>query len=199
MTDGIRISVSSVSSDTAFLSRLFSRSRSFRRFAWSWLLRPLLTPCSARIRTGVALSGASCRRRASPRRGVSPGKNADLRRTTAGYTTPKPWSRELRSHLPARPARHRLRSSSCPSARSFAARFLHAVLADRRSADRFARHDQLTKGLLPPSQRPCRAHKIGPPLAGPIRPCPEARKEHTGRKDVKIKDLTFGTIGNRQG
>jgi hypothetical protein len=28
-------------------------------------------------------------------------------------------------------------------------------------------------------------------------PCPEARKEHTGRKDVKIKDLTFGTIGNR--
>lgn len=93
------------------------------------------------------------------RREISPGKNADLPCTTAGFTPSGPWSRELRDHWLARPARRRLVSGSCTSARNFAPRFLHAVLAVRRSAVHFARCDQLTGGLPPPSQRPCRAHQ----------------------------------------
>ena len=69
-----------------------------------------------------------------------------------------PWSREFCGPLPAHPAQPRLISSFCPSARSFAPRFLHAVLAVRRSVVRFARCDQLTRGLSPPGRCPCRAH-----------------------------------------
>ena len=47
---------------------------------------------------------------------ISPGKNAVLRRTTAEFTPPGPWPSRLRSLLPARPARRRLVSGSCPSA-----------------------------------------------------------------------------------
>jgi hypothetical protein len=47
---------------------------------------------------------------------ISPGKNAVLRRTTAEFTPPGPWPSRLRGLLPARPARRRLVSGSCPSA-----------------------------------------------------------------------------------
>src|SRR5450759_3511465 len=60
--------------------------------------------------------------------------------------------------MPACPARLRLLSGSCSSARSFAPRFLHAGLTERRSAARFARCDQLAGGLPPPSRCPCWAH-----------------------------------------
>src|SRR5450759_1106431 len=60
--------------------------------------------------------------------------------------------------MPACPARLRLLSGSCSSARSFAPRFLHAGLTERRSAVCFARCDQLAGGLPPPSRCPCWAH-----------------------------------------
>jgi hypothetical protein len=151
----------------AGLSRIFGRMASSRRpillhrpsFGPSpgrepRLLRPLLTSRSAHQRGASPFQAQS---------EISPGKNADLRCTTAGFTPPEPWSRELRDHWLARPARRRLISSFCSSARSFAPRFLHAVLAVRRSAVHFARCDQLTGGLSPPSQRPCRAHPGGGP------------------------------------
>ena len=43
---------------------------------------------------------------------ISPGKNADLPCTTAGFTLPGLWSRELRDHWLARPVRPRLVSGS---------------------------------------------------------------------------------------
>src|SRR3990172_9105269 len=119
------------------------------RRAGAPLLRPLLTSRSAQLRAASPFQAQG---------EISPGKNADLPCTTAGSTPPGPWSRELRGHVPARPARLRLISGSCSSARRFAPCFLHAVLAVRRSALHFARCDQLTGGLSPPSQRPCRAH-----------------------------------------
>ena len=48
---------------------------------------------------------------------------------------------------------------SCSSPRSFVPRFLHAGLTVRRSAVPFACVHQLTRGLSPPSQGPCRAHQ----------------------------------------
>src|SRR5450759_1670533 len=60
--------------------------------------------------------------------------------------------------MPACPARLRLLSGSCSSARSVAPRFLHAGLTERRSAVRFTRYDQLAGGLPPPSRCPCWAH-----------------------------------------
>src|SRR5450759_4666523 len=60
--------------------------------------------------------------------------------------------------MPACPALLRLLSGSCSSARSFAPRFLHAGLTERRSAVCFARCDQLAGGLPPPSRCPCWAH-----------------------------------------
>ncbi len=79
-----------------------------------------------------------------------------------------PWSRGLRGFWPARPARLRLLSGSCSSARSFAPRFLHADLAVRRSAVCFAHCDQLTRGLPPRSRCPCpcRARQIQRPPPG---------------------------------
>src|SRR5690625_3347634 len=60
--------------------------------------------------------------------------------------------------MPARPARQRLLSGSCPSARSFAPRFLPTLGHPYAVALRFARCDQLTVGLAPTRVRPCWAH-----------------------------------------
>ena len=69
------------------------------------LLRPLLTSGSTSSASGFHPQGQ-----------ISPGKNAILHRTTAAFTTPDPWPQELRSRLPARPGRRRLRCDSCTSA-----------------------------------------------------------------------------------
>ena len=90
---------------------------------------------------------------------ISPGKNAVLRCTTAGFTPPEPWSSELRDLVLARPARHRLGSGSCTSARSFATRFLPTVGRPSAVAVRFDRDDLLSTGLAPARQRPCWAHQ----------------------------------------
>ena len=69
------------------------------------LLRPLLTSGSASQASGFHPQGQ-----------ISPGKNTILHRTTAAFTSPGLWPRELRSHLPARPSRRRLTCGSCSSA-----------------------------------------------------------------------------------
>ena len=61
--------------------------------------------------------------------------------------------------MPARPARQRLLSGSCSSARSFAPRFLPTLGRPHAVALHFVRCDQLTAGLAPAGVRPCRAHK----------------------------------------
>src|SRR5204863_7975491 len=104
----------------------------------------------------------------------------------------------LRGFWPARPARLRLVSGSCSSARSFAPRFLHAALAVRRSAVRFVRRDQLTRGLSPPSQCPCRAHQQkGPPPPGAAltNAAPQLFVEHDlSRKPVSTPDHVRGRL-----
>ena len=97
------------------------------------LLRPLLT---SRLRLSPPPFQAQSE--------ISPGKNAILPRTTAAFTPPEPRPQELRSHLPARPARRRLVSSSCPSARGFASCFLPTLGRPRAVALRFVRCGQLT-------------------------------------------------------
>ena len=111
------------------------------------LLRPLLTS-----RSGSSPSSFQTRGE------ISPGKNAILPRTVAGFTPPDPWPRELRGQLPARPDRHRLISGSCPSTHGFAPRFLSTVGHPSAVAFRFARCGQLAGGLTPPRSRPCWAH-----------------------------------------
>ena len=59
---------------------------------------------------------------------------------------------------PARPARPRLVSGSCSSARSFAPRFLPTLGRPHAVALRFTRRDQLVTGLSPAGTRPCRTH-----------------------------------------
>jgi hypothetical protein len=69
--------------------------------------------------------------------------------------------------LPARPARQRLIPGSCPSARSFAPRFLSTLSHPHAVALRFVRRDQLTAGLSPARVRPCWAHKGADSAARP--------------------------------
>jgi hypothetical protein len=76
----------------------------------------------------IALSGA---RRDLPREDREPSRHDH------GIDAVPPWSRGLGDLLPARPARRRLISGFCPSARSFACR------------------GPLTRGLPPPRSRPC--------------------------------------------
>jgi len=89
---------------------------------------------------------------------ISPGKNAILPRTTAGFTQPDLWPQELRDLWLARPDRLRLVSGSCSSARGFAPRFLPTLGHPHAVALRFVRCGQLTAGLSPTRLRPCWAH-----------------------------------------
>ena len=66
-------------------------------------------------------------------------------------------TRALRLVAP-RPARQRLLSDSCPSARGFAPRFLPTRGHPHAVALRFIRRGQLMGGLPPPRSRPCWAH-----------------------------------------
>ena len=114
----------------------------------------MLTSRSADLAAGVALSGAS---------ETSPGKNIGLHRTTAGFTPPKPWSRASRSlarspcsappHIQFLSVGLRFRSTR-PSRRPRGPTLCASL--------RFARCDQLTRGLPPPRRCPCRAHKKNP-------------------------------------
>jgi len=113
-----------------------------------WLLRPLLTSRSGSTPLPFQARGE-----------ISPGKNAILHRTTAAFTLPDPWPRELRASLHARPDRHRLISGSCSSARGFAPRFLPTLGRPHAVALHFVRCGQLTMGLAPTRLRPCWAHK----------------------------------------
>ena len=116
-----------------FITPTFRRgfTAPFRR---SLRLRGLLMPCTSGRHTSslsfsfgpspgdpTTTTSADFSLRASPspfqaRGEISPGKNAILHRTTAAFTSPGPWPRELRSHMPARPGRRRLGYGSCTSA-----------------------------------------------------------------------------------
>ncbi len=109
--------------------------------------------------TSADFSAPRARRPFRPQAESSPGKNAVLHRTTAGFTSPELWSSQLRGPLPARPARRRLRSGSCTSAHGLAPRFLPTLGHPRTVAVRFDQDDLLRAGLAPARQRPCWAHK----------------------------------------
>ncbi len=117
------------------------------------LLRPLLTSCTARW--GASPFQARGR--------ISLGKERwPSRRNHPIYCT-VPWSSELRGHPPARPGPHSLRSAFCTSARRCASGFLQTVRCLAALASRLDRHDLLSRGLAPRSQRPCQAHELSVP------------------------------------
>lgn len=88
---------------------------------------------------------------------ISPGKNAILPRTTAGFTLPDTWPQELRGFMPVRPDRHRLLSV-----------LVHRLAVSiRASSPRSVALPQLRftsfavaslRGFAPPRLRPCWAH-----------------------------------------
>jgi len=90
----------------------------------SGLLRPRLTSRSSAHRAGSPFQTQG---------EISPGKNAILHRTAAGFTPPGPWPSKLRGLLPARPARHRLVSGFCPSARGLRSRLPSHARSPSRS------------------------------------------------------------------
>jgi hypothetical protein len=106
---------------------------------------------------------------------------SDLHRCPFGHKARSP---QVRTHsFPARPPNLRHRplvtrasrslarspwsapplSGSCPSAHSFAPRFLPTLGHPHAVALRFARCDQLATGLPPVRVRPCWAHKLKAP------------------------------------
>jgi hypothetical protein len=128
------------------------------------LALPIVRPFAARAAT-IASADFSLRWPCGPRRSFRR-KARPPRVSASAFAARPPDIRRLSlGHEsfavigPLAPARLSLVSGSCSSARSFAPRFLHASLAARRSAVRFARCDQLTRGLPPPNQCPCRAHQ----------------------------------------
>ena len=125
------------------------------------LLRPLLTSRSTLSVSPFQAQGE-----------ISPGKNALLHCTTAGFTPPR--------------LDHKGFAVSCPLAllgsafypvlvhrlAIYAPRFLPTLGHPHAVALRFARCDQLTAGLAPAGVRPCWAHKIkttGAPGPGGLR------------------------------
>ena len=123
-----------------------------RPFA-SQLLWPLLTSRSGSAPSPFQAQGE-----------ISPGKNALLHRTTAGFT-------------PLRLG-HESFAASCPLAllgsafypvlvhrlTVYASRFLPTLSHPCAVALHFVRCGQLTGGLAPPGVRPCRAHKKSPAI-----------------------------------
>ena len=88
------------------------------------LLLPLLTSRSPALSAGSPFQAQG---------EISPGKNAVLHRTAAGFTPPEPWPSRLRGLMPARPARHRLVSGSCPSAHGLRSRLPSHARSPSRS------------------------------------------------------------------
>src|ERR1700682_2793308 len=92
-----------------------------------------------------------------PQGEISPGKDIDLRCTTAGSTSPCLGHNGFAVDCPLALLGSASSPIFCSSPRGFVPRFLHAGLTVRRSALHFARCAQLTRGLPPPDQCPCRA------------------------------------------
>ena len=132
------------------------------------LLRPRLTSRSASTASPFQAQGE-----------ISPGKSVTLLRATAGFTSPGHRPSELCGHLPARPARRRLRSGSCTSARGCAPRFLPTVGHPSAVAVRFSHDGLFLGGLSPPGWRPCRAH-IGIGVPGDYPEIPSHTTWHAG-------------------
>ena len=147
-------------------SPLFPCGRSVSSVIWAFCLRgarPFRSPHRSALRASATTVSADFSLRVAtsalqPQGEISPGKNAALPRTTAGFMPPRTRPRELCGHWPARPAGRRLLSGFCSSARGFAPRFLPAFGRPRAAALRFTRRGQLVGGLPPPRLRPCWAH-----------------------------------------
>ena len=123
------------------------------------LVRPFAARLAGTTTTASADFSLRFRRRPFRREARSPqvrtrsftAQPPDLRRLSLDH-------KSFAVSLPARPARHRLISGSCPSARGFAPRFLPTLGRPHAVALRFVRCGQLTGGLPPPRSRPCWAH-----------------------------------------
>ena len=150
-------------------------------------LRPLPAPTTAAARRSLRVPTSAFQ----PQGEISPGKNALLHCTTAGFTPPRLDHKSFAELRPlallgnafyAQSASRGRLSGSCPSARSFAPRFLPTLGRPHAVALRFVRCDQLTVGLAPTRVRPYRAHvKKGRPRDRPktssleeLRPCTAA-------------------------
>ena len=92
-------------------------------------------------------------------------RRVEVRGPASVGTSPEPWPSGLCGHVPARPARRRLVSGFCPSARGFAPRFLPTVGRPSAAALRFDQDGLLSAGLAPARQRPCWAHMSKAQLA----------------------------------
>jgi len=135
------------------------------------LPRPLLTSGCASSAPGFHPHGQ-----------ISPGKNAILHRTTAASTSPGPWPRELRSHLPARPGRRRLRCGSCTSAHGLRSALpLHARSPLRSCAS--------LASLWPARPGTC-TPKIAPMLGAQERRVPSGHPFRRTRNATRQEELT---------
>ena len=88
---------------------------------------------------------------------ISPGKDALLHRTTAGFTPPRLDHKSFAVSCPLA-LRQRLLPDSCSSARSFDSRLLSTVARPSAVALHFAHRGQLAAALSPTRVRPCWAH-----------------------------------------
>ena len=123
-------------------------SRSALRQNSPRLLRPLLTSRSASSASPFQARGE-----------ITPGKNAILHRTTAAFTSPGPWPRELRSRLPARPGQRRLRCGSCTSAHGLRSTLPPHARSPSRSCASLASLSPARPRTSTRRSRPCGAHK----------------------------------------
>ena len=100
---------------------------------------------------------------------ISPDKNGIPRRTTAALTSLGPWLQELRSHLPARPGRRRLRCGSCTAARGLRSSPPPHVRSPSRSCDSLASLRPARPGTCTPKIAPMLGvPRKGPPCGGPF-------------------------------
>src|SRR5690606_37562976 len=97
----------------------------------------------------------------------------------------EPRPSELRGSLPARPARRRLGSGSCTSARGFAPRFLPTVARPSAAEVRFHWFGLLSAGLAPARQRPCWAHIARGPRRRAARPSPSLVRRRTRQRAAR--------------
>jgi hypothetical protein len=119
-----------------------------RPFAPYWqLLRPLLTS-----RSGSSPSPFQAQSE------ISPGKNALLHRTTAGFTPLRLGHKSFAAFSPLALLGSAFYPVLVHRLTVYASRFLPTVGHPSAVALHFVRCGQLTGGLAPPGVRPCRAH-----------------------------------------
>lgn len=126
-------------------------------------MRPSLRLALQRITPpNMASADFSLREFASPFQAqgeISPGKNIDLLRTTAGSTQLPLGHESFVTFCPLALVHHALYPIPVRRPTDSLTASFSAALAGHRLADRFGSCDQVPGGLAPPSRCPCRAHK----------------------------------------